>query len=160
MKSFFGLELNVLKDEIKTPKAPRKDPASSELIKVNMGNSFLNKFFPLYAPRKLAQALYSGQLDGKRFFGVYATGDKDGEKFAGQYEKAHSMGLDRFIGKFKGTPITPDMVRNSAHKYKVDPYMVAVVMANDSSMGTKGMGARNRNPGNVAQFDHLKNAVA
>lgn len=44
---------------------------------------------------------------------------------------------------------------SSAERYGVDPLMIAATMGLDSSMGTKGKGARNNNPGNVGQFDSL-----
>lgn len=149
-----------MKNDVKKDPVKRNTtPAETSKESGDVGSSFLQRLFPAYDSRTLAKALYAGHLNGKRFYGVYATGDSDGEKFAAQYSKAQSAGLNSFVGKFKGTPITPDMITSAAQKYTVDPYMVAVVMANDSSMGTRGMGARNRNPGNVAQFDHLKTAV-
>ena len=151
-----------MKNDVKAPAKRTSTPAESskESTTRGAGSSFLQRLFPGYDSRTLAKALYAGHWNGKRFSGVYATGDSEGEKFAAQYSKAQTAGLSAFITKFKGTPITPDMVMSAAQRYTVDPYMVAVVMANDSSMGTKGMGARNRNPGNVGQFDHLKDAVS
>jgi len=47
------------------------------------------------------------------------------------------------------------MINATAQKYNIDPVMVATIMEMDSSMGTKGLGSRNNNPGNVGQFDSL-----
>lgn len=87
--------------------------------------------------------------------GVYATGDMSGERHAQFYREAEQMGLEAYINKFTGTQITADMVNQSAQQFGVDPLMIAATMGMDSSMGTKGKGARNNNPGNVGQFDSL-----
>jgi hypothetical protein len=47
------------------------------------------------------------------------------------------------------------MINIAAQKTGMDPLMIATVMAADSSMGTKWLGARNNNPWNVGQFDSL-----
>lgn len=52
--------------------------------------------------------------------------------------------------------ITGDMVLAAATKHDVDPKMLFAIMLEDSLLGTQGMGSRNNNPGNVAQFDNLK----
>ncbi len=55
--------------------------------------------------------------------------------------------------RFPGSPITGEMVMNTAEKYNVDPALVLAAMAQDSSMGTRGRGADSNNPGNVANAD-------
>jgi hypothetical protein len=103
----------------------------------------------------LMKALASGNVNGKKFFGVYATGDMSGQNRANIYNQAQDQWLEAFVSKYKGTKITPEMIQSSADKLWVDPLMIATVMAADSSMGTKWLGAKNNNPGNVWQFDSL-----
>ena len=79
----------------------------------------------------------------------------DGTDRANIYKKAEKIGLEAFVNQYKGTKITPEMINIAAQKTGMDPLMIATVMAADSSMGTKGLGARNNNPGNVGQFDSL-----
>lgn len=104
---------------------------------------------------ELMKVLASGKLNGNKFFGVYATADMDGTDRANIYNKAENMGLDSFVNQYKGTKITPEMINIAAQKTGMDPLMIATVMAADSSMGTKWLGARNNNPWNVGQFDRL-----
>ena len=104
---------------------------------------------------ELMKVLASGKLNGQKFFWVYATADMDGTDRANIYKKAESMGLDAFVSQYKGTKITPEMINIAAQKTGIDPLMIATVMAADSSMGTKWLGARNNNPWNVWQFDSL-----
>ena len=104
---------------------------------------------------ELMKVLASGKLNGNKFFGVYATADMDGTDRANIYNKAENMGLDAFVNQYKGTKITPEMINIAAQKTGMDPLMIATVMAADSSMGTKWLGAKNNNPWNVGQFDSL-----
>ena len=104
---------------------------------------------------ELMKVLASGKLNGNKFFGVYATADMDGTDRANIYNKAENMGLEAFVNQYKGTKITPEMINIAAQKTGMDPLMIATVMAADSSMGTKWLGARNNNPWNVGQFDSL-----
>lgn len=55
--------------------------------------------------------------------------------------------------------ITGKMIKEVADKHDIDPKLLFAIMLQDSQLGTKGMGARNNNPGNVAQYDHLKKAT-
>lgn len=108
--------------------------------------------------QELAKTLASGQYGDKKFFGLYATADPTGETFANTYyAQAEQMWLDSYMQKRqeRGSAITADMVENAANKYNIDPLMIAAKMAQDSSMGTKGKGARNNNPWNVGQLDRL-----
>ena len=104
---------------------------------------------------ELMKVLASGKLNGNKFFGVYATADMDGTDRANIYNKAENIGLDAFVNQYKGTKITPEMINIAAQKTGMDPLMIATVMAADSSMGTKWLGAKNNNPWNVGQFDRL-----
>lgn len=56
---------------------------------------------------------------------------------------------------YPNSKITGDMILTASINNKVDPKLVFSIMAQDSSMGTAGIGARNFNPGNVGQFDNL-----
>lgn len=104
---------------------------------------------------ELMKVLASGKLNGQKFFGVYATADMDWTDRANIYKKAENIGLYAFVNQYKGTKITPEMINIAAEKTGMDPLMIATVMAADSSMGTKWLGARNNNPWNVGQFDSL-----
>ncbi len=57
------------------------------------------------------------------------------------------------------SPITGEMVINSASKYGVDPKLIVAMMQQDSSLGTAGKGAKTFNPGNVGNDDagNIKN---
>lgn len=54
----------------------------------------------------------------------------------------------------KGSPITGQMIINSANKYNVDPALMFSLMLNDSRLGTEGKAVKTRNPGNVGNFDN------
>lgn len=56
---------------------------------------------------------------------------------------------------YPSSPITGTMIMNASNTFNVDPKMVFSIMAQDSSMGTRGIGAKNFNPGNIGQFDSL-----
>jgi hypothetical protein len=47
------------------------------------------------------------------------------------------------------SPVTGQMVVASAKKYGADVHMMLAIMQMDSHFGTKGLGARTKNPGNV-----------
>lgn len=47
------------------------------------------------------------------------------------------------------SPVTGEMVMAAAQQYGVDPGVLISVMANDSQLGTQGVGASTFNPGNV-----------
>ena len=55
--------------------------------------------------------------------------------------------------------INGQMIIKAAKEYNVDPKMIYAILQADSHFGTKGMGATNNNPGNVAQFDNLTSPV-
>lgn len=55
--------------------------------------------------------------------------------------------------KFPKSPVTGQMVVNSAKRHGVPPPLLLAIMQNDSSMGTAGLGAKTRNPGNVGNDD-------
>lgn len=45
------------------------------------------------------------------------------------------------------------MVASAAQAYSIDPALLLAIMQNDSLFGTKGLGAKTRNPGNVGNDD-------
>lgn len=76
------------------------------------------------------------------------------------YNFNDSTSIDKAIKNASSTsPITGQMILNASKQFGVDPKMVFAMMQQDSSLGTAGMGARNNNPGNIAQFDHLNKPV-
>jgi len=68
--------------------------------------------------------------------------------------------VDTYIQQVaSGSPVTGDMISKASEKYGVDWEMMVAMMQQDSSLGTKGMGARNNNPFNIGQFDNLNSPV-
>lgn len=66
-----------------------------------------------------------------------------------------------FINKFSPkSPITGQMVMDSAARYNVDPAVLIAEMTQDSSLGTAGRGARSNNPGNVGNTDNGAHCIA
>jgi len=55
--------------------------------------------------------------------------------------------------RYPGSPVTGEMVMDSADRYDVDPAVLLAEMALDSRMGTDGRGEDSNNPGNVANAD-------
>ena len=69
--------------------------------------------------------------------------------------------VQNYITKVAPTSkITAEMILESSKQNGVSWEMLVAMMQQDSSLGTKGMGARNNNPGNIAQYDDLKQPVA
>lgn len=65
-----------------------------------------------------------------------------------------SKSIDLYIkSKFPNSPITGDMVYTSSKKYNVPIKLIISIMQQDSGLGTKGLGAKTFNPGNVANND-------
>lgn len=68
----------------------------------------------------------------------------------------HSAKIDADIKRVApGAKLDGRMISESATEAGVDPRFVAAFLANDSGYGTRGIGAKNNNPGNVGQFDRL-----
>ena len=62
--------------------------------------------------------------------------------------------IDNYIQiQAPGSPITGQMIANAAGKYGVSWEMITAMMQQDSSLGTKGKGAKTFNPGNVGNDD-------
>lgn len=98
---------------------------------------------------------------------VYATDPKHEEKIERIYQGlstkrdfSTTTGIQEFINdNAPKSKITGEMIKSVSDKHGVDAKLVAAIMLQDSLLGTKGMGSRNNNPGNIAQFDHLKKAT-
>lgn len=95
----------------------------------------------------------------------YATDPQHEQKVLSIYNTigniANEASADVVLKKLApSTKITGKMVMDSASKYGIDPALLVAMMQQDSSLGTKGLGAKNNNPGNIGQFDELgTNAV-
>lgn len=62
--------------------------------------------------------------------------------------------VDNYIQqKYPGSPITGQMISQASAKNRVPWEMLVAMMEQDSSLGTKGKGARTFNPGNVGNDD-------
>ncbi|HAH23872.1 MAG TPA: hypothetical protein DCL77_08955 [Prolixibacteraceae bacterium] len=88
----------------------------------------------------------------------YATDPAHEVKIAAIYEKIKNLKtpeqLDAYIKKVApGTPLRGDSIYKIANQQGVDPLLIAALMQNDSTFGTKGKGARTFNPGNVGNDD-------
>jgi len=95
----------------------------------------------------------------------YATDPNHEVKVANIYQKLPTFkkvtDIDNAIRQMAPkSRITGQMIATAANTYGVDPKMVYAIMMQDSSLGTAGMGAKNNNPGNIAQYDHLNRPVA
>ena len=72
----------------------------------------------------------------------------------------NAQDADKYIHNIaKGSPISGDMIFSAAKEYNVKPEIIAALMQQDSAFGTKGLGARTYNPGNVGNDDsgHIMN---
>lgn len=86
--------------------------------------------------------------------GSYATNPNHENLVCQVYDSIERRGLEDYLNKYcSKSPITLEMILNSAQKFDVDPIMVAAIMQVDSNMGTKGLGSRTHNPGNVGTMD-------
>lgn len=92
--------------------------------------------------------------------GSYATDPNHEANIQGMLQKMGQFksvaDIDEYINKVAPTsPITGQMVANAGAKHGVSWEVITAIMQQDSSLGTAGIGARNFNPGNIAQFDSL-----
>ncbi len=92
--------------------------------------------------------------------GVYATDPNHEAAVASILQKIgkfNTIGeMDNYIQSVApGSPITGQMIANASTKYGVSWEMMTAMMQQDSALGTKGLGATNHNPGNIAQYDSL-----
>ena len=103
----------------------------------------------------LMRSLASWMVNGKKFFGLYASADPTGENRAREYSNIASTGISADLARVPGTKITEEMIKNASAQTGIDPIAIATILKLDSSYGTKGKGARNNNPWNVGQTDTL-----
>lgn len=85
----------------------------------------------------------------KTMYWVYMTDPNWANSVNSLYNDVNNVWLDNFLTKYKWTPITSEMINNTASKYWVDPNLIASVMANDSSMWTAWRAVWTKNPWNV-----------
>lgn len=88
----------------------------------------------------------------------YATDPKHEQKVQSMYDQIGELktvgDIENHIrAKAPGSPITGQMVAKASAKYDIDPKLLVAIMRQDSQLGTKGLGARTRNPGNVGNND-------
>ena len=83
----------------------------------------------------------------------YATDPTHGVKVEKIYSKIPEVS-DTYISKVApNSPVKASTVIASANKYGVDPKLVLAIMVQDSTLGTKGLAVRTKNPGNVGNTD-------
>lgn len=69
--------------------------------------------------------------------------------------------IDAYINKkFPKSPLTGAVILNAADKYKVDPHVIVAIAQQDSGLGTTGLGAETKNPGNYATYGKRKTRFA
>ena len=77
-------------------------------------------------------------VNGKKFFGVYASADPTGENRAREYNNIASTGISADLARVPGTKITEEMINNASAQTGIDPIAIATILKMDSSYGTKG----------------------
>jgi len=88
----------------------------------------------------------------------YATDPKHEEKVARILDRMPGIRdakeAEAYIRtKFPKSPVTGHMVADAGNEYGVPLPLVLGILEQDSSMGTAGLGAKTRNPGNVGNDD-------
>ena len=88
----------------------------------------------------------------------YATDPKHEQKIASIVgslgDVATTTEIDNYIKeRAPNSPVTGSMITSVAKKYQISPKLILAIIQNDSSFGTKGKGARSKNPGNVGNDD-------
>lgn len=88
----------------------------------------------------------------------YATDPKHEERVAAIVARlpalSNAAAAEKYIrSRFKHSPVTGAMVEKAARKHGVAMEAIVAIMAQDSSMGLAGKGARTKNPGNVGNDD-------
>jgi len=88
----------------------------------------------------------------------YATDPKHEEKVARILDRMPGIRdakeAEAYIRtKFPKSPVTGHMVADAGNEYGVSLPLVLGILEQDSSMGTAGLGAKTRNPGNVGNDD-------
>lgn len=64
----------------------------------------------------------------------------------------------QFVHEMDPVPVTADMVASAALRYNVDGILLTALAMNDSRLGSRGLGRKTHNPGNVGNDDdgHVK----
>lgn len=127
---------------------------------VNNTTGTVNTIDEIKQEQNLAQGIVTTSTGDAYDIKSYAT-DPNHEKAVqsilngiGQFKTIQD--IDNYIqSNYPGSKVTGQMVANAAGKYGVSWEMMVAIMAQDSGMGTKGLGSRNNNPGNIGQFDSL-----
>jgi hypothetical protein len=72
----------------------------------------------------------------------------------GSYNFSSATIIDQYMKKIRpNTPLTGQMIINSASKYSIDAKLLVALMQADSALGTEGLGKNTNNPGNVGNTD-------
>lgn len=127
---------------------------------VNNTTGTVNTIDEIQQEQNLAQGIVTTSTGDAYDIKSYAT-DPNHEKAVqsilngiGQFKTIQDV--DNYIqSNYPGSKVTGQMIANAAGKYGVSWEMMVAIMAQDSGMGTKGLGAKNNNPGNIGQFDSL-----
>lgn len=79
-----------------TSNAPETTPDSTPMPEVTTKNNWYKRMKKALglSSKEFAKTLYSGRLQGKKFFGLYATGDPDAEKYVKIYEGVKERGIE------------------------------------------------------------------
>jgi hypothetical protein len=73
----------------------------------------------------------------------------------GNYNFSSATIIDQYMKKIRpNTPLTGQMIINSANKYSIDAKLLVALMQADSALGTEGLGKDTNNPGNVGNTDN------
>lgn len=104
------------------------------------------------------QASNGKEVVGNYDITSYATDPTHGVKVQKIYssipEVSNPQDIDVYISKIApGSPVKGQDVLAASTKYGVDPKLVLALMVQDSTLGTRGLAVRTKNPGNVGNTD-------
>lgn len=88
----------------------------------------------------------------------YATDPQHENKVRKIYDSVPTTnapeGLDTYISeKFPDSPISGKMIYDAAEEFNISPRLITAIIQQDSGLGTRGLGKKTKNPGNVANND-------
>jgi len=144
-----------------TPLAPKAQSTQKQ----GWFDSFLKQFNIYRGPKvssagKAAQTSAGREVVANYDITTYATDPNHGINVKKIYDKVSqsvqdtAQSIDSYIQKVaRNSPIRGSDVVAIAKKYNVDPKMMIAIMQQDSSLGTKGLAVRTKNPGNVGNDD-------
>jgi len=139
-------------DIYKKPEEEVTGPTISEQLKAEAAG------FSIVDGKIVPQTNIDKGVVGGFDIGVYAT-DPNHERAVAQHLSnigtlETSEDIDEYVQRVApNSPVTSDMIRNTSEKFGVPWEMLVAMMQQDSSLGTKGKGARTFNPGNVGNDD-------